>query len=123
MSDEATQPEQAMAALFEGLSRREQLALLGRLEKAGGGIYRALAEGERNRMAREKLLAAAGKEDENSSLTTLMGTLKGECEKCSQKLAPTSGHACSFQCTFCDPCTGTLAKVCPNCDGPLEPRH
>lgn len=122
MGDTTTQAEQAMAALFDGLSRREQLALLGRLERAGGGIYRALAASERNVKARAKLLAAADDEERNGALATSMGTLKGECEKCSRKLAPASGHACSFQCTFCDACAEGLAKVCPNCGGALEPR-
>ncbi len=122
MSDLLADAERGMTKLFEGLGRREQIALLGRLEKAGGALYRALAADERNALAREKLLAAAADEERNGSLLVRMSTPKGECERCDAKLAPEAGHACSFQCTFCDACTHELASVCPNCKGLLEAR-
>jgi hypothetical protein len=60
-------PEAQMAALFEGLTRIEQLALLGRLEMAGGQLYRRLAADEQNIKAREALLQAAGDEERMAS--------------------------------------------------------
>ena len=65
MSNEKVSPARAMAALFEGLGRREQMALLGKLEIAGGSIYRALAADEKNAKAREALLKAAEDEERN----------------------------------------------------------
>jgi hypothetical protein len=59
MSNDKISPERTMAALFDGLGRQAQMALLGRLEKAGGTIYRALAAEEKNLKAREALLNAA----------------------------------------------------------------
>jgi hypothetical protein len=57
-----------MAALFEGLPRIQRIALLGRLEMAGGQVYRALAADEKNVQAREALLRAAGDEERNGEL-------------------------------------------------------
>ncbi len=123
MSDKKISPERTMAALFEGLSRREQMALLGKLEIAGGTIYRALAAEEKNSRARDALLKAAADEERNGGLLKLMTTPKTECEKCQRPLtSPSAGHACSFQCTFCDDCAGALNRTCPNCGGALEPR-
>jgi hypothetical protein len=55
MSKEGS-PEQVMASLFTGLSRNQQMALLGRLECTGADIYRAWAAKEQNVKAREALL-------------------------------------------------------------------
>jgi hypothetical protein len=115
--------EEQMAALFEGLTRVERLALLSRLEMAGGHLYRALAADEVNVRARGALLSAAGDEERNGQLLALMSTPKSGCEKCARPLAPiTEGHSCSFQCTFCESCAAAMELVCPNCGGPLEPR-
>jgi len=115
-------PEQVMASLFVGLSRQEQMALLGRLESAGAGIYRALAAQEKNVKAREALLKAAGREEENGGLLKLMTTPKDNCEKCAKSLPLRSdAHVCSFQCTFCIDCAGGMKHVCPNCGGELAP--
>jgi uncharacterized protein len=123
MSSEKISPERAMAALFDGLTRRERMALLGRLEMAGGAIYRALAIEESNSKAREALLKAAEDEEKNGRMLKLMTTAKTECEKCHRPMtSPTQGRACSFQCTFCDDCAGALNLVCPNCGGALETR-
>lgn len=123
MSSEKVSPERAMATLFDGLTRRERMALLGRLEMAGGAIYRALATEERNSKAREALLKAAEDEERNGGLLKLMTTAKTDCEKCHRPLTSTTeGRACSFQRTFCDDCAGTLNLVCPNCGGALETR-
>jgi hypothetical protein len=116
-------PEDQMAALFEGLSRIQQLALLGRLEKAGGRVYRALAHDEQNAKARDALLKAADDEDRNGDLLVLMTTPKVACEKCAAPLpAHTDGYSCSFQCTFCEPCASATQFVCPNCGGALTAR-
>ena len=49
--------------------------------------------------------------------------MKTECEKCRQGLEPTSlAYICSFECTFCEPCTHAMSNVCPNCSGELVKR-
>lgn len=124
MSSRIQEPEKAMAALFEGLTRLQRMALLGRLEAAGGAVYRALAADEQNVKAREALIKAAEDEERNGDLRRLMSTPKGECERC-KKALPLHGEgcACSFQCTFCADCARALDLVCPNCGGSLEPRE
>jgi len=118
-----SEAEKRMAALFEGLNRVQQLALLGRLEMAGASIYRAFAAEEKNAKAREVLLAAAKDEEKNGNLLRLMTTAKDNCEKCGKSMAVASdGVSCSFQCTFCAECGGALGSVCPNCGGALESR-
>jgi hypothetical protein len=115
--------ERAMAALFDGLTRIQRMALLGRLEMAGASIYQTLAEGEQNAKAREALLGAADNEGKNGALLQLMSTPKASCEKCGNAIAQADdGFACSFQCTFCEPCAAELKLVCPNCGGTLAPR-
>ena len=49
--------------------------------------------------------------------------LRTECERCGAALAP-DGEAfiCSYECTFCPPCTAGLERTCPNCCGELVPR-
>lgn len=124
MASTAMTPEERMAALFDGLDRIEQIALLGRLEKAGGQIYRALAAEEKNAKARQAFLDAAEDEDRNGNLLGLMTTPKSICEKCEKILAVhTDDNSCSFQCTFCDECATALEFVCPNCGGELETRR
>ena len=124
MENRPVEPEQAMAALFEGLTRLQRIALLGRLETAGAELYRALAADEKNAKAREMLLDAAGNEEKNGGLMKLMSTPKDKCEKCGNALSRSSdGVACSFQCTFCDDCGTGLQRVCPNCAGALESRR
>lgn len=59
-------PEQTMTALFEGKSRDEQKALLASLERAGAALYRVLAADEADETARDALLAAADREEENA---------------------------------------------------------
>jgi hypothetical protein len=123
MSDKISDAERGMAALFEGLTRMQRMALLARLEVAGGALYRGLAADEKNPKVREKLLAAAGDEEKNGALLRLMSTPKDRCEKCARPLTQTTdGLACSFQCTFCDDCATALKSVCPNCSGALESR-
>ncbi len=62
-----TGPE-TMASLFAGKSRNEQKTLLAELERAGAATYRALAAGEDDATARDALLAAAAREEENAAL-------------------------------------------------------
>ena len=122
MSNHNRAPEQVMASLFAGLSRLEQMALLGRLESTGAGLYRAWAAQEHNRKAREALLKAATREEENGGLLRLMTTAKEGCEKCGRPLPVRSdAHVCSFQCTFCPDCASVLNQTCPNCGGVLAP--
>jgi hypothetical protein len=50
--------------------------------------------------------------------------MKPACETCGRVLSP-SGEAfiCSYECTFCGPCTEkTHRNACPNCGGELTRR-
>jgi hypothetical protein len=49
--------------------------------------------------------------------------MKPRCEKCHAALAP-DGDAfiCSYECTFCPPCSEAMSRVCPNCRGELVRR-
>jgi hypothetical protein len=49
--------------------------------------------------------------------------MKSECEKCGSRLEPAGeAYICSYECTFCQPCTNALNQVCPNCGGELVRR-
>jgi hypothetical protein len=49
--------------------------------------------------------------------------MKAACEKCEAVLPGTGlAYICSFECTFCAPCTTAMSHVCPNCDGELVKR-
>ena len=51
--------------------------------------------------------------------------LRPTCENCNKTLGPEALDAriCSFECTFCEACVGTvLDNVCPNCGGGFAPR-
>lgn len=49
--------------------------------------------------------------------------MKPHCEACSNDLPPTSeAYICSYECTFCESCTDSMSKVCPNCQGELVKR-
>jgi uncharacterized protein (TIGR00369 family) len=61
-------PEQSLAAMFQGLPIEEQKALLARLERSGAALYRAFAEQEPDAAAREVLLQAARREEENAEV-------------------------------------------------------
>ena len=46
--------------------------------------------------------------------------MRTTCERCGAALAPDGEAAiCSYECTFCLPCTDALGSVCPNCGGEL----
>ncbi len=49
--------------------------------------------------------------------------MRSECEKCSTALDwQAAAHICSYECTFCTPCTEDMGHICPNCGGELLPR-
>lgn len=49
--------------------------------------------------------------------------MKTACMKCAAPLRNEGGaYMCSYECTFCLPCTATLAHICPNCGGDLQRR-
>jgi membrane protease subunit (stomatin/prohibitin family) len=123
MAEKDFSPDQMIAALFEGKSRREIMVILARLEHGGAGIYRSLAANERNAKARAALLAGAEREEQNSVLLKTMTAVKDQCEKCGKPLAPPApAQCCSFQCTFCPDCANEMKHVCPNCSGELTAR-
>jgi hypothetical protein len=50
--------------------------------------------------------------------------MRDKCEKCAKPLAKddTDARICSYECTFCSPCTDAMGGRCPNCGGELLPR-
>ena len=46
------------------------------------------------------------------------------CERCAAPLPKDTPDAriCSYECTFCGPCTEEMKGRCPNCGGELCPR-
>jgi uncharacterized protein (TIGR00369 family) len=62
----ARTPQQTILALFEGKPLDEQKALLAQLERGGASLYRAWAEHETDAGAKQALLDAARREDENA---------------------------------------------------------
>ncbi len=49
--------------------------------------------------------------------------MKPACEACDTALAEDGeAHICSFECTFCGPCTRRMDTICPNCGGALVRR-
>ncbi len=49
--------------------------------------------------------------------------MKSACEKCESPLAADgAAFICSYECSFCGPCTGDMDRICPNCGGELVPR-
>ena len=92
MAEKSIPPEQLIASILEGRSRSEVMVILGRLEHGGAGIYESLAAQEQNQKAREALLAAAKREEQNSALLKLMTSVKDKCEKCG-KLVPREADA------------------------------
>jgi hypothetical protein len=123
MAEKSIPPEQLIASILEGRSRREVMVILARLEHGGAGIYESLAAQEQNQKAREALLAAAKREEQNSALLKLMTSVKDKCEKCGKPVPrEADARCCSFQCTFCPDCAAGYNHVCPNCSGQLTVR-
>ncbi|HLM32508.1 MAG TPA: DUF1272 domain-containing protein [Gaiellaceae bacterium] len=49
--------------------------------------------------------------------------MRTACERCGQALdASEEAYICTFECTFCSPCTASMDAVCPNCGGELVRR-
>ncbi|MDJ0941473.1 MAG: DUF1272 domain-containing protein [Woeseiaceae bacterium] len=50
--------------------------------------------------------------------------IRPNCEACDTDLPPASkAYICTFECTFCEPCTAERFDfVCPNCGGDLVRR-
>src|SRR5215207_7212678 len=63
-------PQETMGKLFEGKSLAEQKALMALLERAGASLYRSWAAQEARRDAKEALLTAAVREEENANVLT-----------------------------------------------------
>ena len=123
MAAKIPSPDQVVASLLEGKSRREIMVIIARLEHSAAGIYQSLAANERNAKARAALLAGAEREEANSVLLKTLTAVKDECEKCGKALAPPApAQCCSFQCTFCPDCANEMKHVCPNCSGELTAR-
>jgi hypothetical protein len=124
MAEKVPSPDQVIASLLEGKSRREIMVIIARLEHGAAGIYQSLAANERNVKARAALLAGADREEQNSVLLKTLTAVKDQCEKCAKPLAPPApAQCCSFQCTFCPDCANEMKHVCPNCSGELTPRR
>jgi membrane protease subunit (stomatin/prohibitin family) len=123
MAEKVPSPDQVIASLLEGKSRREIMVIIARLEHGAAGIYQSLAANERNAKARAALLAGADREEQNSVLLKTLTAVKDHCEKCAKPLAPPApAQCCSFQCTFCPDCANEMKHVCPNCSGELTAR-
>ena len=123
MAERVLSPDQVIASLLEGKSRREIMVIIARLEHGAAGIYQSLAANERNAKARAALLAGADREEQNSVLLKTLTAVKDHCEKCAKPLAPPApAQCCSFQCTFCPDCANEMKHVCPNCSGELTAR-
>jgi uncharacterized protein (TIGR00369 family) len=61
-------PQEQLAALFAKGETLDHQNLLASLERSGGALYRAWAEKEKDPRAREALLAAAEREDQNAEV-------------------------------------------------------
>lgn len=49
--------------------------------------------------------------------------MRKECERCHSQLSNDSfAYICTYECTFCEPCTDEMKHVCPNCGGELVRR-
>jgi uncharacterized protein (TIGR00369 family) len=64
--ERAPAPNEVMAGLFAGKSAEEQQQLLASLERAGGALYRNLAQGVTDAKVKDELLQAAEREDQNA---------------------------------------------------------
>ncbi len=65
----------------------------------------------------------AGDARQTNEGVTMALEMKTVCERCAEPLQP-DGEAwiCSYECSFCSPCTAAMNAVCPNCGGELVRR-
>jgi len=70
-------PAEVMAGLFRGRSTGEQMALLAELERAGAGIYRAMADATAIGKGRDALFASAEREEENARTLDALAPVAG----------------------------------------------
>ena len=61
-------PEELLTSVFAGKSMDEQKALLSKLERAGGALYRVFAAAESDEAIKKELLACAEREDDNAKM-------------------------------------------------------
>jgi 1,4-dihydroxy-2-naphthoyl-CoA hydrolase len=72
--ERARAPAEIMSGLFAGKSAAEQQELLATLERAGGALYRGLAQAATDAKTRDELLQAAEREDANAvALERMLG--------------------------------------------------
>nr|WP_211339569.1 DUF1272 domain-containing protein [Nocardia mexicana] len=50
--------------------------------------------------------------------------MRTRCERCELAELSPDGPAriCSYECTFCEPCSAAMKYICPNCSGELVSR-
>ncbi len=49
--------------------------------------------------------------------------MKPKCERCEMGLGPRgTAFICTYECTFCEPCSTEMKGICPNCGGELVRR-
>ena len=49
--------------------------------------------------------------------------MRDHCERCGGELEhQAAAFICSYECTFCPPCTREMGERCPNCSGELVAR-
>ncbi|ADU29330.1 DUF1272 domain-containing protein [Evansella cellulosilytica] len=45
------------------------------------------------------------------------------CEACERSISiEADAYICTYECTFCEPCTENMKYICPNCGGELVKR-
>lgn len=49
--------------------------------------------------------------------------MRSNCEKCNTFISSEGiAYVCSYECTFCEPCTKEMIYICTNCSGELVRR-
>jgi hypothetical protein len=49
--------------------------------------------------------------------------MRASCERCGAALPhEADARICSYECTFCSPCSEAMGSICPNCGGELVHR-
>ncbi|HEX4080795.1 MAG TPA: DUF1272 domain-containing protein [Rhizomicrobium sp.] len=67
-------------------------------------------------------IAEIGAEQQEEAFMVL--EMRNACGRCGKPLPLDGAEAriCSYECTFCRTCAGTMNDRCPNCGGELLPR-